>query len=223
MSKITLSGEIEQLYRTRVNDDGFCDGDHVGIYVVDYVGSSAGTLQLEGNRADNVRHTYRESDNSWIPAKDIYWKDERTKIDIYGYYPYASPTDITSYPFELQKDQSTATTYGILGGYEASDFLWGKAEGIAPTASVIRVSFRHRMASVKVSLVEGDGFSDGEWATLNKSVLVLNTKRNATIDLSTGIVTPTGDVPNTGTIPLYDNGSYRAIVVPQEVAANVLC
>ena len=47
--------------------------------------------------------------------------------DVYGYYPFANPESIEDYQFEVQKDQSKATENGEMGGYEASDFLWGKA------------------------------------------------------------------------------------------------
>ena len=33
--RIELSGEIDQVAVTRVNDGGFCDGDGMGIYIVD--------------------------------------------------------------------------------------------------------------------------------------------------------------------------------------------
>ena len=33
---ITLTGEIEQIAATRVNDNGFCDGDEMSVYIVDY-------------------------------------------------------------------------------------------------------------------------------------------------------------------------------------------
>ena len=36
--KINLSGEINQVAITRVNDDGFCDKDEMGVYIVDYEG-----------------------------------------------------------------------------------------------------------------------------------------------------------------------------------------
>lgn len=72
--KISLSGEIAQVYQTRVNDAGFCDGDAVGIYIVDYNNSTAGELLDEGNRADNVKHTFDEAAYKWIPTQDIYWK-----------------------------------------------------------------------------------------------------------------------------------------------------
>lgn len=218
--KISLSGEIQQVYQTRVNDAGFCDGDAVGIYIVDYNGSTAGELLDAGNRADNVKHTFDEAAYKWIPSYDIYWKDDKTHIDVYGYYPYSMPDNIAAYAFNVEKDQSTSAAYGKLGGYEASDFLWGKAENVAPTDKVIKLGFRHMMASARITLAEGTGFAEGEWAEVEKQVLVLNTTRSATIDLATGVATPVGEVPSTGTIPYSDGNDFRAIVVPQEVAAG---
>lgn len=218
--KIMLSGEISQIYQTRVNDEGFCDGDEIGIYIVDYDGSTPGTLITEGNRADNIKHTFDEENYMWVAAKDIYWKDDKTPVDVFGYYPYSSPQSVSAYSFELQKDQSTSAAYGIMGGYEASDLLWGKAENVAPTDKVIRISFSHKMANVRITLAEGTGFSAGEWSAMDKAALVLNTKRSSTVDLSSGVVTATGEVPSTGTIPMKDNGDFRAIVVPQEVPSG---
>ncbi|MEG2611998.1 MAG: fimbrillin family protein, partial [Alistipes sp.] len=218
--KIELSGDIDQVYATRVNDAGFCDGDAVGIYIVDYNGSIADTLLDAGNRADNVKHTFNEAVYKWTPTQDIYWKDDKTHIDIYGYYPYSTPDNVQNYTFEVQKDQSTSAAYGKIGGYEASDFLWGKSKNNAPTDKVIKLAFRHKMASVRVSLAEGTGFKEGEWTAAEKNVMVLNTKRKALINLSTGVVSATGDVPPTGTIPSKNGGDYRAIVVPQEIAAS---
>ena len=218
--KINLSGEISQVYQTRVNDAGFCDGDEVGIYVVDYNGSTPGELLDEGNRGDNVKHTFDEANFKWNGAYDLYFKDNRTNVDIYGYYPFAYPDNVSAYAFEVQKDQSTSAAYGKIGGYEASDFLWGKTENVAPTDKVIKLGFRHMMASARVTLVEGEGFDDGEWAGLEKAVLLLNTKREATIDLATGEVTAVGNVPSTGTIPYVNGGDFRAIIVPQTVSAG---
>lgn len=218
---IQLFNEIVQVPTTRVNDEGFCDGDAVGIYVVNYENSSSGTMQVEGNQADNVKYIYDEANLKWTPEQDVYFRDRNTHVDIYGYYPYANPASIGAYPFEVQKDQSTAATNGALGGYEASDFLWGKAADITPTASRINLKFNHRMAGVQITLVEGTGWNEGEWTQVEKSALVTNTKRKATIDLATGVVTATGDVPTTGTVPYLSGDDFRAIVVPQTLSAGM--
>ncbi len=217
---ITLSGEIDQVAVTRVNDNGFADGDVMGVYIVDYNGSTPGTLQSSGNRGNNVRHTFDEANYKWTSAYDVYWKDKTTHIDVYGYYPFGSPTDVNNYAFEVAKDQSQEATNETMGGYEASDFLWGKAENIAPTDQVIRIPLRHRMSSAKITLVEGEGFANGEWAGLEKNVLVKNTKRESIIDMATGEVKATGEVATTGIIPYKKDDYYRAIVVPQTIAAE---
>lgn len=219
---ITLSGEIEQVAVTRVNDNGFCDGDAMGVYIVDYQGDTPGTLQNNGNRGNNVKHTFDEAAYKWNSAYDVYWKDEHTHIDIYGYYPFGAPEDVNAYPFEVQKDQSTTTTNNEMGGYEASDFLWGKAADVAPTEKVIRLPMRHRMSSPRITLAEGEGFADGEWAGLEKQVLVRNVKRNALINLADGSITATDEVQQTGTIPYVKDNVFRAIVVPQTVSANTV-
>lgn len=217
---IQLFNEIEQVATTRVNDEGFCDGDGVGIYVVNYDGGVPGQLVVEGNQADNVRYVYDEANGKWIPDESVYFRDKNTHVDIIGYYPYGSPSSVDAYAFEVAKDQSTEAANGLLGGYEASDFLWGKAADIAPTSQRIAVKFQHRMAGVLVTLSEGTGFDTGEFAQLEKSVLVTNTIRKAVIDLSTGEVFPTGEVPTTGTVPYKRDGDFRAVVVPQTVAAS---
>ena len=219
---IQLLGSIDQIAASRVNDNGFCNGDGVGVYVVNYEGESAGTMLSEGNQVDNVRYVYNESENKWTPDYPVYYYDKVTPVDIIGYYPYVTNVEnVNAYSFELAKDQSTDAANGLMGGYEASDFLWGKAEKITPTESRVNITFNHKMAGVQVELVEGTGWSENEWVGLDKQILVSNTIRKATIDLATGEVAPIGEVPTTGTIPAKNNDSWRAVVVPQTVEASV--
>ena len=219
-NRIQLTGDIDQLAVTRVNDNGFCNGDVMGVYIVDYEGNNPGTLKVSGNRGDNVRHTFDEPNYKWNSAYDLFWKDKHTHIDVYGYYPYANPESIEDYQFEVQKDQSTATEDGEMGGYEASDFLWGKVSDVAPTTSIIRLPLAHRMSNARVTLIQGSGFADGEWAKTKKIVLTANVARKASINLSTGEIKTAGSVENNMTIPSRTNDEWRTIVVPQTVKAG---
>ena len=219
-NRIQLSGDIDQLAVTRVNDNGFCNGDVMGVYIVDYEGNNPGTLKVSSNRGDNVRHTFDEPNYKWNSAYDLFWKDKHTHIDVYGYYPYANPESIEDYQFEVQKDQSTATEDGEMGGYEASDFLWGKVSDVAPTTSIIRLPLAHRMSNARVTLIQGSGFADGEWAKTKKIVLTANVARKASINLSTGEIKTAGSVENNMTIPSRTNDEWRTIVVPQTVKAG---
>lgn len=218
--KIVIAGEIIQQSRVRINDGGFCNGDEVGIYITDYVDGKPGTLLDEGNRADHVRHTYDEANNQWVPSRDIYWKDKYTHVDVYGFYPYADPVSVKAYAFEVQQDQKSPAESGRMGGYEASDFLWAKATDAAPTEKIIRLRFKHQMAGVRVTLTEGPGWDAGEWAQAQKQVLVQNTVRKSEINLADGTIRPVGGAPENGIIPLFDGTDYRAVVIPQNIAAQ---
>lgn len=214
---IRLAADIEQLSVMRVNDSGFCDGDMMGVYVVDYEGGNPGTLKLKGNRGDNVRYTFDEAANKWTGAYELYWKDGHTPVDVYGYYPFAAPESIEDYQFEVQKDQSKASSSDEMGGYEASDFLWGKVDEVAPTSSVIRLPLSHRMSNARVTLLQGSGFTAEEWAATEKIVLVQNVARKASINLANGTVRKAGEVEPTATLPSCVGNEWRAIVVPQTV------
>ena len=218
--RIELSGEIDHVAVTRVNDGGFCDGDGMGIYIVDYKADIPGTLLQSGNRADNVCYTYDEANRKWNSDYDVYWKDFHTHIDVYGYYPYAHPESIDNYTFNVQRDQNTATADGKMGGYEASDFLWGKLSDVAPTSVALRLLLGHRMSSACVKLLKGEGFTDSEWESIDKTVLATNLARKASINMTDGTVKVAGDVEPSATIPSQVNNEWRAIVVPQTIPAG---
>ena len=220
LHKVQIENNIDQQDATRVDDSGFCTGDVVGLYLVNYEGEQPGKLLVEDNQADNVKFTLGE-DGSWVSEYDIYYKDNDTKVDFYGYYPYAAPTSIEEYSFEVAKDQRTPAEHGKMAAYEASDFLWANVQGVTPTESKIKLKFNHKMSSARVRFIQGEGWeSEAEFAAVKKEVLVTNTIRKSTINLATGVVTPVGDVPLDGIIPVEDGGDFRAIVVPQTVEAG---
>lgn len=220
---VRIGGEIDQLMKTRVNDGGFCDGDAVGIYVVNYEDGMPGTLLVKGNQADNIRFVYEETKNIWTPDEPVYYKDKNTHADIYGYYPYSSPASADEFFFEVAKDQTVDAAQGSLCAYEASDFLWAKSADITPTTEQIQLNFRHLMASVVVELTPGTGWEEGEWETLEKEVLIASTVRKSNINLQTGAVTPSGDAPLDGIVPVRDGAaSFRAVVVPQTMTAGTV-
>ena len=218
--QIRINGNISQEYTTRVDDGGFCNGDQIGLFGVNYTDDNtvAGTLVDEGNQVDNARYTYNEESHEWSSAGGVYYKDAETNIDLYAYYPYAAVDNVGAYKFEVAQDQSGENA---LDGYGASDFLWALAENVAPTDQKIHLAFSHRLACANVVLVEGKGFDEGEWDSLSKGVLVMNTSRTADIDLSTGEATVTGEPAREGIVMKSNAEGFRAIVVPQSVDADV--
>lgn len=217
---IRLSGNVTQSYQTKADAAGFADGDRIGVYVVDYNGNEAGELRNDGNRADNVWFEFNAGSGSWTSAHDIYWKDSHTHADIYGYYPFTSVADVSALPFEVRRNQAEETIDGMLSGYEASDFLWGKTADVAPTSDVVQISFSHRLSMIRVVLEEGSGFASGEWDEAGKSVLVTGICRAADIDLATGTAYVKGNSDGSGIIPYGHDGAWRAVVIPQTVSAG---
>ena len=212
--QINISGTIDQHYSTRVDDNGFCDGDQVGLYGVNYTDNNTlpGTLLDEYNQVNNALYTYSKESGTFTSSGSFYYKDVETNIDLYAYYPFAHPESVNAYEFEVALDQNLGT------GHAMSDFLWAKATNVTPSESKVSLRFSHRLSLANVILKEGTGFGDGEFAQLDKSVLALNTTRKATIDLSTGVATATGEPEKEGIIMKATDEGFRAIVVPQSVA-----
>ena len=206
---------------TRATEAGFVHGDRMGIFVVDYVDGHSAPLKISGNRADNVRYTYNESSMSWEGSVDIYWKDKKTPVDIYGYYPFnALLSDVNEYEYAVSDRQDAPSTDDELSGYEASDFLWAKSEKVNPTSDLITLTYQHLMAGVKVVLKCGEGFDPSEWAALEKIVLVKNTILSASVDLSDGSVLPISGHDAKVIVPYRNGDEFRAVVVPQKVASS---
>lgn len=192
---------------TRVTDTDYESGDKVGIYVVNYQSLSSGTLQSSGNHVDNMCFTYT---GNWTPESEIYWKDDTTPADFYCYYPYGEPSDIAAYPFSVKTDQSKQVDY------KASEFLWGKASGISPTADAVPIITNRSMSNMLIYVTPGKGFTEETLAAATKSVRICNVKASATVDLRTGVATATGAA--TEIVPYNEGAYYRALLVPQTVA-----
>lgn len=219
---INLSASLQQQNLTRANDQGFVTGDRMGIYIVDYAyGNKPGTLTAYDNRANNMLYTFDANGNCWKSKGEIYWRDETTPIDVYGYYPGVNTiSDVNAYAFEVEADQSIAASDGNISSYEASDFLWGKATKVTPTSETVTITYHHQLAGVQVQLVMGTGVTEAEWEKLPKTVLVENTVRTADIDLSTGVVSRRGETVEPILMAAESGDNYRAVVVPQAVLAG---
>lgn len=192
---------------SRVTDYAFEAGDKVGVFVV----NEPNALAASGNHVDNMGFTYS---GKWSPDAEIYWLDKSTKADFYCYYPYAETVNTAAHAFATKADQS------VLANYKASEFLWGKTAGAAPTEEAVGITVNHVFSNVLVILKAGNGFTEETFAAATKSVRICNVKTGATIDLSTGIATADGAA--TSVIPYNEGDYYRALIVPQTVAEGAL-
>ena len=206
--------KVEVLYPagTRATETAFEAGDVIGLYATEYDGETAAPLQISGNWANNVATTYDGA--AWTPSKKIYWSENT--MDVYGYYPYMKPTSIDEHLWSVQLDQSTEGTETELGGYEASDFLWGKTTGVSQANGTATLQFAHCCSKMVVKLVKGADYS-GVLPT-ESELYIHNVVPTATIDFKTGAVTKYM-YGEPATIKAYrvDDETFEAIIVPQRV------
>lgn len=207
--KIPITLNCSVAANTRVTDSGYDNGDKIGLYVVNYDNGTTGILANNGNHVNNMCFTYNET---WAPTSTIYWKDGTTPADFYCYYPYGTPTDVTTHAFSVKADQST------LAAYKASEFLYGKATKVPPTEKAVNIITAHLFSCVIIKVAAGNGFTEESLAAADVSVKLNGCKTAATINLKDGSVTATGDANSL--TPLKEEKQYKAWIVPQTINAD---
>lgn len=196
---------------TRATDYDFETGDCIGLYVVNYSGYTPGSLSNSGNHVDNMRFTYN---GIWTPDKTITWEDSNTHADFYLYYPFANVQNVEAHTFSVKTDQSTEADY------KASDLMVGKALNVAPSEETISIPVNHAMSRITIILEAGNGFTAESLAKADIAVNINDVKCNATLNIASGDVTATGE-PMSVT-PLYTDGAYKALIVPQTIEESDL-
>ena len=193
-------------------ETAFESGDVIGLYATEYAGEVAVPLQISGNWANNVATTFDGA--LWTPDKKIFWSDN--KMDVYGYYPYMKPTSIEEHLWSVQLDQSTPETSDALSGYEASDFLWAKAEGVSQEGGSVQLQFKHRCSKLVIKLVKGKDYS-GVLPT-ESELYIHSTVPTATIDFVNGVVVKDiyGEM-ETIKARRVDDETFEAIIIPQRM------
>lgn len=204
-SEDKLPIELSLSLQTKATDASFENGDKIGVYV-----TYNGYLDAYKNYVDNAGYTLTA--NKWVADGEIYWADKTNTADFYCYYPYGTPIDATAYNFTVKSDQSNRVNY------TASDFLWGRTLAAAPGTGAVSIRTSHIMSNILVYLEPGDGFTPQEFAAAEKTVTIGNVKNNAVVNLASGGVSAAGDVSMI--TPYWTGECYRAIVVPQNVAAD---
>ena len=199
--------------QTRVMANAFESGDVTGLYMTEYDSSNKpAPLLVSGNAVNNA--ALRFDGTSWATSPTLFW-DKGVKYDVYGYYPYASPSSVEEYNFSVGTDQTTLRTGNALGGYEASDFLWAKQTGVK-YPNVVRLTFSHRMSRLVVNLVKGKDF-EGD---MPKDVVVKvhGTVPDAIVDLGSGVVVKDNyGKAKTITMKKESDTVFSSIIVPQRI------
>lgn len=193
---------------TRATDYAFETGDNVGLFVI----NEPKNLQIRGNHVDNCKFTF--DGTKWNAGEETYWLDATTKADFYCYYPYTSSvSSITAFPFQVCQDQSSES------GYKASDLMWGKVQGIAPTPDPVMVTVNHSMSCLIVNLKAGTGWNEDDIKEAEVTLCGLRT--SALVNLADGTVIADGGTAEMKPLPI-GAGIFKALVVPQKVSDSEL-
>ena len=195
---------------TRATLTNFEAGDQMSLYVVEYTGDEVAEVQPLGNYINNEKMTYNGSE--WESDRTLYWSN--TQCDFYGFYPYQPTGSLKDVYFEVAADQSQPSADGVLGGYEASDLMWARAEKHSREDGNVKLQFNHMMTRVVVDIVRGAKY-EGELPE-DISVHIYNTATTAIVDWTIGSlkVYPQGG-RKTINMRKVDADTFDAIVVPQ--------
>lgn len=206
---ITLSTSIG----TKATDAAFEADDRVGIYAVNYIDGTAGTLSNSDNHLNNTRFTF--DGHKWNPDSPVYWKDEKTPADFYCYYPHTDYIeDVSSHPISVHTNQND------LSYYKMSDFLWGKTTGAQPSTDPVSITVKHAMSNLIIYIKPGEGYTEEILENEEISVTIAGVKVSGRINLATGQVTAEGNSEDV--TPYKENGYWRALVIPQDIVGTEL-
>ena len=196
---------------TKATAEKFEAGDNVSVWAVEYTSEEAPELQIGGNFLNNEMLTY---DGSKWAGRTMYWSEK--PCDFYAVYPHIRPTSVESFTFEIAADQNSPRTADALGGYEASDLLFAKAENVTRADGKVSLKFRHMMSKCVVNVIKGEKF-EGELPE-DIAVHIYNTVTTADLNLANGSIEkyPLGN-RNTITMKKVAADKFEAVVIPQNI------
>ena len=196
---------------TKATAENFEVGDKVSVWAVEYATDEAPELQIGGNYLNNEVLTY---DGSKWTGRSMYWSEK--PCDFYAVYPYIQPSSVDSYIFEIAADQNSPRAEEALGGYEASDLLFAKTEGVKREDGKVSLKFKHMMSKCVVNVVKGPKF-EGELPE-DIAVHIYNTVTTADLNLANGSIEKYAlGNRNTITMKKLSADKFEAIVIPQNM------
>lgn len=210
--KITLNISIDD--RPLITKQNFNDGERIGVFLVDYSGTTPGILgDYSSTRNFNIE--YILSGSYWYPAggEELFLTESLS--DLYTYYPYdeemsrtPDKMNLTAYPFRISTEQTTFNG--------ENDFMWSKASMLSVNNPQANMIFKHLMSRCEINLQ----FNNEDDIPDDPLLKVYNTQTYGTINLRTGTVTPLGEIKEISPYrnPLVNEGydfTFDVIILPQ--------
>ncbi len=207
-AELKLSGHITPPTVSRVNADGFEQGDKVGVYVFDE------TLEISGNISDNVAYSYDSASGllSAPEGSEAYWNSNTPVLNVVAYYPYNEELQIYNggfYRFAVATDQSKAVDF-----YN-SDILSATAYNLSLQTTPVELQFNHLLSKVTIELVVEGEMSDEDFKASISEFTIGGLATAGTVNIANNVGNVSSDEIATVTPYAAEGLTYSAIVVPQ--------
>lgn len=180
---------------TRATEVDFESGDAVGLTIT----------TSEGIYAQNAKLVF--SGENFVSEEGLLWYDDLGLTStLTAYYPYAEelPTQFT-----VEADQTAE-------GYNASDLMMARKEGVTPSVAAVGMTFKHKMVKLVINV-------KNEYGMEIKGIAISNSIGTADVDVEaqTVAVQEGAAAVTIAARELVAGSKYAAILVPQTVGLRV--
>lgn len=186
--------------------------DAIGLYMTTN-GGEFGTL------GENVKYTTATTNGNFTSTSPLYFP-ATGNVDLMAYYPYNEVVNISAYPVVNVRNQPE--------DQGSIDLMKAEASNVAKNSAAVNMTFKHKLARIKLNIKNGDGVTADALAGL--AVTLHGTDTEATYDLTKADdatpITLIGAVADiemliaAGTDPYVR--SAEAIVIPQALNGATL-
>ena len=183
---------IDPTLQSRVTALNFEPNDCIGL-----------RIEREAERyAENAPLTYDGS--AFISSSLVWYGNNEVAATLTAYYPY----QVQGFPTEwtIASDQSA--------GYASSDLLGAIKQGVTPTSSAVKMTFRHLLARLQTTVLH-------EADEPIRSVALGGLIPTATLDWTTLTATAKSGAAAAEVTTTRENDAYVAILVPQQGTIEV--
>ncbi len=193
---LTSAVSISPMIQSRATDLNFEEGDQIGLSIL-----------MEGDNSIYADNSMMSYDGSTFTGDLVWYSDADLSSTLFAYYPYADG-DSAPTSFTVLADQTAQ------GAYTASDFMMASKSGVTPSAESTPLTFQHSLSRIVVNI-------DNQSGETIESVIIGGSYSTALVDLaSMSVVVDESSELVDITAPLWSDGSYKAVIVPQSVALS---
>lgn len=199
---VSFKGTIKPI--SRATDNGFENGDAIGVFAVEKTTSNVSGKLLASNYADNVKYVY--SNGLFTGATSVIEQPtDKPQMYYKAIYPYSSGLK-NEFIFTVNTDQSTTSNYTL------SDLMTADTE--ATTSTTPNLVFSHKMSNIIINIQYEEKPGGSEQLKFNNVLVEAKANINENTFAAFG---------GTMSVIASENGnnSFKVVLPPQTIAKDV--